>query len=306
MNATPTHISWRTGLRMTRPGFLVITVVACLMGLASAAAGGSIDPVRAIATVLLAVIAHASANVLNDYHDALNGADAANSGGLFPFTGGARMIQNGDVSVLDTRHLAQALALLVIPAGLVLAACSGSGLIAIGAAGMLIGWAYSAPPLALMSRGLGETAVAAAWWLMVIGADYVERGAFSPFPALTAAGYALLVANILLINGFPDAAADASVGKRTLAVKLGPAGAAMLYLCLGMLAHGWLLAAVGLDLLPAPVLWGLLSLPLSVAAAQQLFRHRNEPGRLRPAIVLTIGAAVVHGSALAAGLATLA
>jgi len=126
MNATPTHITWRTGLRMTRPGFLVITVVACLMGLASAAAGGSIDPVRAIATVLLAVIAHASANVLNDYHDALNGADAANSGGLFPFTGGARMIQNGDVSVLDTRRLAQALALLVVPAGLVLAAGSGS------------------------------------------------------------------------------------------------------------------------------------------------------------------------------------
>jgi 1,4-dihydroxy-2-naphthoate octaprenyltransferase len=306
MNANPTHISWRTGLRMTRPGFLVITVVACLMGLASAATGGSIDAVRAVATVLLAVIAHASANVLNDYHDALNGADAANSGGLFPFTGGARMIQNGDVSVLDTRFLAQALALFVVPAGLVLAAGSGSGLIAIGAAGMLIGWAYSAPPLALMSRGLGESAVAAAWWLIVIGADYVERGAFSPLPALAAAGYALLVANILLINGFPDAAADASVGKRTLAVKLGPDAAALLYLCLGLLAHGWLLAAVALNLLPGPVLWGLLSLPLSVAAALQLFRHRNEPDRLRPAIVLTIGAAVVHGSALAAGLAALA
>lgn len=290
---------------MTRPGFLVITVVACLMGLASAAAGGSIDAVRAVATVLLAVIAHASANVLNDYHDALNGADAANTGGLFPFTGGARMIQNGDVSVLDTRRLAQTLALLVVPAGLVLAAGSGSGLIAIGAAGMLIGWAYSAPPLALMSRGLGESAVAAAWWLIVIGADYVERGAFSPLPALAAAGYALLVANILLINGFPDAAADASVGKRTLAVKLGPDAAALLYLCLALLAHGWLLAAVALHLLPGPVLWGLLSLPLSVAAALQLFRHRNEPGRLRPAIVLTIGAAVVHGSALAAGLTTL-
>ncbi len=305
MNANPTHISWRTGLRMTRPGFLVITLVACLMGLASAATDGGVDTVRAIATVLLALIAHASANVLNDYHDALNGADAANSGGLFPFTGGARMIQNGDVSVLDTRFLAQALALFVVPAGLVLAASSGSGLIAIGAAGMLIGWAYSAPPLALMSRGLGEASVAAAWWLIVIGADYVERGAFSPLPALAAAGYALLVANILLINGFPDAAADASVGKRTLAVKLGPDAAALLYLCLGLLAHGWLLAAVGLHLLPGAVLWGLLSLPLSAAAALQLFRHRNEPGRLRPAIVLTIGAAVVHGSAVAAGLTTL-
>ena len=64
---------------MTRPGFLTITAVACLLGIASAASSnGSTDWRLALLTLVLALAAHAGANVLNDYHDALNGADAAN------------------------------------------------------------------------------------------------------------------------------------------------------------------------------------------------------------------------------------
>ena len=42
-------------------------------------------------------------------------------------------------------------------------------------AGLLLAWAYSAPPLRLMSRGLGELTVALVWFLVVIGADLVQR-----------------------------------------------------------------------------------------------------------------------------------
>lgn len=299
--------SWRTGLRMTRPGFLLITVVACLLGLATAASSGpEIDLANAVSTVLLALAAHAALNVLNDYHDALNGADDANRDGLFPFTGGARLIQNGEVSVSATRKLAWGLLLLVVPAGLLLAVRSGEGLVFVGLAGLLLGWAYSAPPLALMSRGLGEAAVAAAWWLVVIGADYVQQGRFSLLPATAGVGYALLVANILLINGFPDAAADASVDKRTLVVRAGPARAARVYLAVALLAHGHLAFFVALGTVPPAALAGLCSLPLSLAAAWLLVRRSARTGELRPAIVLSILAAVVHGLAVAAALVAVA
>lgn len=308
MTALPVRAGWRQRAllhwRMTRPAFLSITLSACLLGIASAAAGGSgLDAPAALATLLLACAAHAGANVCNDYHDARNGADAANHGALHPFTGGARLIQQGLVSEADTRRWAALLLALVALAGLALAARAGAGLLPLGAAGLLLAWAYSAPPLKLMSRGLGELTVAAAWWGVVLGADYAQRGRFDAAPASLGFGLALLVACILLINGVPDAAADARVGKRTLAVRLGARGTTRLYAGLALLAHGWLAGSVWRHGAPAAAAWGLLSLPLSLAAAWLLWRHGATPARLRPAIGLTIAAANLHGLALAAALA---
>jgi 1,4-dihydroxy-2-naphthoate octaprenyltransferase len=296
-----------TLLRMTRPGFLAITVVACLLGIAIAAACGHGPQVwTAAATVLLACLAHATGNVLNDYHDALNGADAANTGALAPFTGGARLIQDGIVTPQQTRDLYRLLAFLLAAFGLLLAVKTTGWVIVLGLAGLLLLWAYSAPPLALMKHGLGELVVAAVWSLVVIGADAVQRGSVFVIPVLTSVSYALLVANILLINGLPDAASDARVGKRTLAVLLGPRGAALAYLLIGTLAHAWLAAGVALLYQPEPALWGLLSWPLSLAAFVLLWRHARQPQRLRPAIVLTIACGLLHGLAMAAGFASMA
>lgn len=305
-DSPPQPPDWKLLLAMTRPGFLAITAVACLLGIALAAAGGcDIDPLLATATLVLALAAHAGANVLNDYHDALNGADEANRGGLFPFTGGSRLIQQQRVTTAQTRKLAWLLLGGVALAGLLLAVYTGGGLLLIGLTGLVLGWAYSAPPLKLMSRGLGELAVACAWWLMVIGADHVQRRQLLPIPALTAVSYALLMANILLVNGLPDAASDAAVGKRTLAVRLGARASALLYLLIALLAHGWLAVGALQWLQPMPALWGLVSLPLSLAGAWLLWRQAERPTELRPAIMLTISAGVVHGLGMAAGLASM-
>jgi len=254
---------------------------------------------------MLAVLMHAAANVLNDYHDALNGADDANTQGLFPFTGGARLIQNGHVSEQNTHDLAKALIIVLIPCGLVLAVKIGGGLVVLGLVGLLLGWGYSAPPLALMKRGLGELTVALSWGLVVVGADYVQRGQFFVIPAAVAASFALLVGNILVINGFPDARSDAQVGKHTLVVRLGARGAAWAYLVFALFAHAWLLAGVWLFIQPEPALWGLASMPLSLWAFVLLYKHAEQPSRLMPAIVLTIVAALVHGLAMSAGLISL-
>lgn len=292
-----------TLVRMTRPGFLTITVVACLLGITSAdACGHPPHPWTVLATLVLAVLAHAAGNVINDVHDAQSGADAGNTSGIFPFTGGTRLIQLGMVSVRQTRDLARALMLLVVPGGLALALWSTPALLWIGALGLLLAWAYSAPPLQLMSRGMGELTVAAVWSLVVIGADAVQRGSVFIIPVFTSISYGLLIANILLINGVPDANSDASVGKATLAVRLGARGAAWLYALLALLAHGWLAWGVWQFIQPERALWGLASAPLSAAAAVLLWQRASTPEQLRPAIVLTIAAACVHGMAMAAGL----
>lgn len=308
---SPIHAPTRVALpdaptlwRMTRPAFLTATVVAVAIGLASAHASGvRFSPVLALATLLLAVLAHAAANVLNDYADAINGADAANTGGIAPFTGGAGLIARGEVDAAQTRRFALALLAACALGGIALALCLRMPAVwAIGGIGLGLGWAYSMPPLRLMTRRLGEATVAAAWWLVAIGTDLVQRGHVDPLPIAAAAGYALLVADLLLVNGLPDAEGDARAGKRTLAVALGPAGAAWLYAAIALLAHAAVVAGVAADALPMTALWSLATLPLALFAAREVARHAATPQRLRPAIVATLATLHLHGALMAAAL----
>lgn len=79
----------------TRPAFLSVTFFACVIGLAAAHyTGVRVDPLTAVFTLVLALLAHAGVNILNDYYDALNGTDAANTERVFPYTGGSRFIQS--------------------------------------------------------------------------------------------------------------------------------------------------------------------------------------------------------------------
>lgn len=288
----------------TRPAFLAVTLVACLVGLGVAQGSGvPLDPVTAVLTVLFALAAHAGSNVLNDYYDALSGADDAGGERIFPFTGGSRFIQNGVLSRTETARLGYTLIAAVVPAGLWLAWHSGAGLLLIGLAGLSLGWAYTAPPLALVSRGLGEAAVAAGWLLVVIGSDFVQRGAFSTLPLAAGLSYALLVASILFINEFPDRRGDEAAGKRTLVVRLGAQDAKWACLGLVLFAYAWLLLMVGREYLPQGAGAAALSLILSFRAQRYLLAHADEPAELAPALKLSIAATLLHGLILAATLA---
>jgi 1,4-dihydroxy-2-naphthoate octaprenyltransferase len=288
----------------TRPVFLSVTFIGCLLGLATAVFSGvAIDPALATATLFFALAAHAGANVINDYYDALSGCDDANTERLFPFTGGSRFIQNGVLSLRATGIFGHALLAAVIPAGLWLTAVTGSGLMLIGLAGLIVGWAYSAPPFKLQSRGLGELAITTGWLLVVVGSDFVQRRGFSFLPVAAGLGYALLVANLLYINQFPDLKADAAAGKHTLVVRLGVARARWGYAAIALLAYGWLSIMVLLGNLPVPAALGLLPALATIDAGRRLWSTAAQPAELPPALKLTILAAVSHGLLLAVILA---
>ena len=284
----------------TRPPFLSVTLVAALLGLATAWQSAlPIHAATAFVTVAFALIAHAGINVLNDYYDALNGTDAINTDRVFPFTGGSRFIQNGVLSLNETATFGALLLVLVALAGLWLTAVSASGLVYIGAAGLFIGWAYSAPPLKLNSRGAGEICVWAGFALIAVGADFVQRGSFSPLPLIAATGYALLVTNILYINQFPDRKADETAGKRHWVVRLGAERARWGYGLIAIAAYGFVLGAIVSGVLPWLALVALLPATLSARAARDLLRHAESPGQLAAAIQMTIAAATLHGLLLA-------
>jgi 1,4-dihydroxy-2-naphthoate octaprenyltransferase len=93
-------------------------------------------------------------------------------------------------------------------------------LITIGA--NFLGWFYSAPPLRLTARGLGELTIAMVTGMIIPGAGYlIVRGRFDPmffFFALPFMMYGLILS---LSLEAPDLPIDRSVGRRNLAVRSG-------------------------------------------------------------------------------------
>ena len=287
----------------TRPAFLTASLMACLIGLATAWHGGlEFDIPLALVTLLFGLLAHAGVNVLNDYYDALNGTDAQNTERVFPFTGGSRFIQNGVLTLAQTRNFGFALMACVAAAGLWLMARSAPHLMYVGLAGLFVGWAYSAPPFRLNSRGLGEFCVAAGFLAITVGTDFVLRKEFASAPFIGGLSYALLVTNLLYINQFPDRVADTAAGKLHWVARLEVQHARWGYALIVLLAYAWLLLSVLLGWLPLLALLVLLALPFSVKAACLLFRHAAQPQQLGDAIKLTIGAMMTHGTLLSLAL----
>jgi len=280
----------------TRPAFLSVTLVGVLIGLATSSFNGAFHSLwLATLTLIFAIVAHAGANVLNDYYDALSGCDANNKDRIFPFTGGSRFIQEGLLSIKQTAVFGYVLLIAVIPAGLYLVSQSGPGLIVIGLCGLFAGWAYSATPLKLQSRGIGEITITLAWTLIVIGSDYVQRGSLAVTPIICGMAYALLVANVLFINQIPDLKADAISGKHTVIVRFGagiaPLGSALFYLG----ATATIAIGIALGKLPASSSLVLLFwLPAAFALHKLCHKHMDRTS-LTFAIRLTIISTLLAG-----------
>lgn len=298
-NLEPEKASFSNPLKLyfaaTRPTFLIATLAACLLGLASAIyASVTFQLSTAILTVLLAFLVHAGVNVINDYFDALSGTDAINHERLYPFTGGSRFIQNGVLTTTQTAYFGYFLFVFAMLGGLFLAWLVGAGLLVIGAVGVLVGWAYSAAPLSLNSRGLGELCVLAGFLGVVVGADFVQRQVFSFQPLIIGMPYALLVTNLLYINQFPDRKADAVAGKHHLVVTLPLKYAVLIYPLLAVLAGVWLFYFIAIGNLPVQALFAALPLIFSAIAARILRRFAATPAKLLPAIKLTLAAMLSH------------
>ncbi|MBU0656930.1 MAG: prenyltransferase [Gammaproteobacteria bacterium] len=281
----------------TRPAFLAASLIPVLIGMAAVAyRGGNVSLVLLLLTLLATALVHAGVNVLNDYYDDENGTDARNTQRIFPFTGGSRFIQNGVLSKGETVLFGALLLSAAILLGIGLAWISGTGLLWIGVAGVLVGWGYSAPPLRLNSRGLGEPAVALGFGILTpLGAWFVQTGEMDSYPVLISLPVALLVMNILFINQFPDHQADAASGKHHWVVRMGLVKAPRVYLIAAALATIVVLLLIVDGQLPLWALLSLLPLMLSFKAGMLLQQHASHPQLLEPAIKMTIASMILHG-----------
>jgi 1,4-dihydroxy-2-naphthoate octaprenyltransferase len=292
-------------LRTTRLPFLTATIVPVLLGILIAASDGAFDLLSAILTIIGAAFVQLAINVSNDVFDSAQGADDAN---VTPtkFSGGSRVIQYGLVSFRQMATLATAFYAAAAAIGLLLLALRGStALLVIGVVGFVVGLGYTAPPLKLVYRGLGEIAVALGFGpLMLLGAYVVQtRGALSWEPFVASIPIALLVALILYVNEIPDRRGDARAGKRTLPVRFSRSAVLTGYRLAAAAAYGVVVVGVLGGVLPIPALLVLLTVPLALRVERGLEPNYDNPYGLMAIMGVNIQLHLFVGLALLAAYA---
>ncbi len=244
--------AFRRAFLATRPKFYTASVLPVLVGTAwAAAAHHAFDGLLFALAMIATVLAHGATNVYNDVSDDFTGGDPANVARIYPYTGGSRFIQNGVLTREAMFRLAMALGLAALAIGVWMTILRGPGVMVLGLIGLAIGWLYSKPGIQLAGRGIGEFATAVGLGaLPAIGATWLQSGIVDGGIVLLATCVSVWVALILLVNEVPDSAADALVGKRTLAVRLGEGGVRTLYGVLTGVSLAAGLALVGRGDLP--------------------------------------------------------
>ena len=278
-------------LTATRPMFFPASALPVLLGTAwGARLDGALDP-GPFALALAATLAvHAGVNILNDVYDDLGGTDRINTGRIPPFTGGSRHIQDGIMTARQMFRWGVALLAFAAALGLALFATKGPGVLLFGAAGVTLGILYSAPPVRLSARGLGEAAVGFGFGVLpVTGAAWLQSGSLDWGALLLSLPVALWVVDILLVNEIPDAAADGATGKRTLVVRLGLNGTRNFYVLLNVLAVFCIVAMVAEGLVPlASAAAAPLLLLAALGAARAIGRTEDRRCALTKSIKATL------------------
>jgi len=292
-------------LKAARAPFFTGSLAPVLVGTAAAFYhSGSIDWLRALLALLAITALHAGANLANDYYDHLSGNDEINLTRAWPFTGGSRFIQEGWArprEILAASLISIAFGALI---GLYFVSLLGWPILLLGLFGAATGFFYTASPLRLGYRGLGEIVIFLDFGLLpVLGAHYVQTETFPAIAVLAGSVVGLLMTNVLWINQFQDAEADAAVGKRHWVVRLGLRSSVVVHAALFAAAYGLIAAGIAADILPAWSSLAFLSAPLALLAAAVSLRHHDHLDRLRPANIATIAVHLATAILLAIGLA---
>ncbi len=225
-------------LRLARPLFLAAGFLFYALGVAIAVREGAALRWPAIALGQLAVTAiQLMTHFSNDYFDLE--ADRHNRTPT-RWSGGSRVLVAGLLPprVAVWAALVCAAVGLLAALALALVARPAAWSVSLILLALFVAWEYSAPPLRLHSRGLGEAAVALVIPVLTPLVGYtVLVGRPGPVPLLASVPVVCLQTAMILMINYPDAAGDRQAGKRTLVLRLGPERAARLHRALVAAAY---------------------------------------------------------------------
>jgi len=263
---------WQAWVMGARPRTLPAAISPVIVGIALAMADGRFSFWPALAALADALLIQIGTNLANDYFDHLRGIDTPDR------KGPPRVAASGLIPLASLRAGIIVVFGLTALIGLYLVVRGGWPVLAIGLASILAALAYSGGPFPFGSYGLGDLLVFIFFGLVAVGGTYyVQALQFYPLVLLVAVPLGALITDILVVNNYRDIETDARVGKRTLAVILGPAGTRLEFIGLLILAYAVPVILWGMGRFSAGVLLPWLTIPKAVGLTRTLYATTDGP-----------------------------
>jgi 1,4-dihydroxy-2-naphthoate octaprenyltransferase len=247
----------------TRPWSFSMSVISVTLGTLVAWRSGPVHWGAYLAVAVGMVLAHAGGNVLNDYFDSRNQVDRPDSATAryrpHPILGGL-------MSPSTLRLEGAVLLALAAVIGVGLAVLRTPLVAGFALAGLGLTYFYTAGPVTLKYRALGEVAVFLVWGpLMFLGAYAVQRGSLGAEAVVASVPFGVLVALVLYANNIRDIAQDRRAGIRTLATVLGHRRALAGFTVMMLAAYVYVVVAVAVRAFSPWMLLVVLSAPTALS-----------------------------------------
>lgn len=246
-------------LVVTRAAVLPMTLFAGLVAALLAVGRPGLDWRWLVLAIAGITLAHIANNLMNDLYDTQTGTDSAS----YPRALYApHPVLSGLVSRRTLLVAIAAVNLADLAILVVLTWARGWPVVAFALSGFVLSVAYTAPPVRLKKRGLGEPDVFVVWGpLMVCGTYYSAVGAVSWDVLLASLPYGLLCTTVLMGKHIDKIPYDAPLGIHTLPVILGETRARAVTLAMMVGFYVLAVVAVAAGAMPWPALLVVLALP---------------------------------------------
>ena len=263
----------------TRPQFLLLSVVLAFLGTCIAWYDGAFHLGYALLAFFGLLLAHISVDVLNEYFDYKSGVDLETK--RTPFSGGSGALPAGLISPKQALWLGLGSFLAIVPVGIYFTVTRGWLLLPLLLVAAVCIIFYTPVILKLRwpewSPGLGLG------FLPVLGAYFVQTGAYTLPVVIACIPSAILVHNLLFLNEFPDVAADKKVGRKTLPITMGKVKAGIVYSVLTAIVYLWIIGGVAVGQMPVFCLVALLTIPFAIKAIKGALKP-EDMAKLMPAM----------------------
>lgn len=283
---------------LTRPHTLTASFVPVLLGTAIALAVDH-ETIRFglfFAMLIASMLIQAATNMFNEYYDYKLGLDNKDSVGI-----GGTIVRHG-VAPKTIMIIALSFYGLAMILGVYICAMTSWWLVAVGLVCMLIGYLYTGGPYPIAYSPFGELVSGAVMGMgIILIAFYIQTGEVTLDAVLISVPSMILVGAIMLSNNIRDIVGDTKGGRKTMAILVGRHNAVTILAAFFIVSYAWI---IGLVLIGDLTIWALLIL-LSLKkpiAAIKLFRAKEKPLEVMPAMKFTAQTNTIFGFLLAIGI----